>query len=223
MHVVGGICSETVTSERVHASRVGIDIQLTVTTRRSLAGPGAICIAKTAGVGVTIVTRRSQQQLAPSLQLVPHIRRGPRALLGATAQGLSRFGARPGAPLRGWRAVGATLRQALKQTHGPVRAADQRPSQLAKHDGKYVDAASADHARYQQEYGQCRTNAKASECIETLYSINRLVHGTNLPVIPRDALRGIVERDTLAVLGINGPTPQPTLEPATSVVDDETG
>ena len=42
----------------------------------------------------------------------------------------------------------------------------------------------------------------ATECIESLYSINQLAQGTNLPVIPREALRGIVERDTLALLGI---------------------
>ena len=42
----------------------------------------------------------------------------------------------------------------------------------------------------------------ATECIETLYSINQLAQGTNLPVVPREALRGIVERDTLALLGL---------------------
>ena len=42
----------------------------------------------------------------------------------------------------------------------------------------------------------------ASECIEALYSMNQLAQGTNLPVVPREALRGIVERDTLALLGI---------------------
>jgi predicted TIM-barrel fold metal-dependent hydrolase len=42
----------------------------------------------------------------------------------------------------------------------------------------------------------------AIECIETLYSINQLAQGTNLPVVPREALRGIVERDTLALLGL---------------------
>lgn len=41
-----------------------------------------------------------------------------------------------------------------------------------------------------------------SDCIEALYSINQLVQGTNLPVIPREALRGIVERDTLELLGL---------------------
>lgn len=48
-------------------------------------------------------------------------------------------------------------------------------------------------------------SATASQCIEELYSINHLVHGTNLPAIPREQLRGIVERDSLALLGIASP------------------
>jgi predicted TIM-barrel fold metal-dependent hydrolase len=43
---------------------------------------------------------------------------------------------------------------------------------------------------------------KATECIEALYSLNQIAQGTNLPVVPREALRGIVERDTLNLLGI---------------------
>jgi predicted TIM-barrel fold metal-dependent hydrolase len=42
----------------------------------------------------------------------------------------------------------------------------------------------------------------AIECIEALYSINQIAQGTNLPLVPREALRGIVERDALALLGI---------------------
>jgi predicted TIM-barrel fold metal-dependent hydrolase len=42
----------------------------------------------------------------------------------------------------------------------------------------------------------------ATECIETLYSINQLAQGTNLPLVPREALRGIVERDALELLGL---------------------
>ena len=42
----------------------------------------------------------------------------------------------------------------------------------------------------------------AEECIESLYSINQLAQGTNLPVVPREALRGIVERDALNLLGL---------------------
>jgi hypothetical protein len=51
--------------------------------------------------------------------------------------------------------------------------------------------------------------AWASHCIEDLYSINHMVHGTHLPTIPRDQLRGIVERDALALLGIADPAPAP--------------
>jgi predicted TIM-barrel fold metal-dependent hydrolase len=42
----------------------------------------------------------------------------------------------------------------------------------------------------------------AAHCIEALYSINHLVQGTNLPTLPREQLRGIVERDALDLLGI---------------------
>ena len=42
-----------------------------------------------------------------------------------------------------------------------------------------------------------------TECIEALYSINQLAQGTNLPMVPREALRGIVERDTLNLLGLS--------------------
>jgi predicted TIM-barrel fold metal-dependent hydrolase len=42
----------------------------------------------------------------------------------------------------------------------------------------------------------------ATVCIEALYSINQLAHGTNMPLVPREALRGIVERDTLGLLGL---------------------
>ncbi|MCA9242536.1 MAG: amidohydrolase family protein [Phycisphaerales bacterium] len=42
----------------------------------------------------------------------------------------------------------------------------------------------------------------SAECIEALYSINQITLGTNMPAIPRAELRGIVERDALALLGI---------------------
>jgi predicted TIM-barrel fold metal-dependent hydrolase len=41
-----------------------------------------------------------------------------------------------------------------------------------------------------------------ADCIEALYSTNQLTQGTNLPVVPREALRGIVERDALNLLGL---------------------
>ncbi len=53
--------------------------------------------------------------------------------------------------------------------------------------------------------------ASAPDCIEALYSINHMSHGTNLPTIPREHLRGIVQRDALHLLGIdNGHGAAPT-------------
>ena len=46
----------------------------------------------------------------------------------------------------------------------------------------------------------------AGECIETIYTINQMAMGTNMPTIPREALRGIVERDAVSLLGIQMPT-----------------
>jgi hypothetical protein len=43
----------------------------------------------------------------------------------------------------------------------------------------------------------------ATGCIETLYSLNQIAQGTNLPVVPREALRGIVERDAISLLGLD--------------------
>jgi len=54
-------------------------------------------------------------------------------------------------------------------------------------------------------FGSGFPTSTASRSIEALYSLNHLVHGTNLPAIPREALRGIVERDALALLGIAAP------------------
>ncbi len=42
----------------------------------------------------------------------------------------------------------------------------------------------------------------ATDCIESLYKLNQMVQGTQLPVVPREALRGIVERDALTLLGL---------------------
>lgn len=41
-----------------------------------------------------------------------------------------------------------------------------------------------------------------SSAIETIYSLSRFTHGTALPTVPRERLRSIIERDTLATLGI---------------------
>ncbi len=42
----------------------------------------------------------------------------------------------------------------------------------------------------------------AGQCIETLLGFNMLLADTNLPTVPRDKIRTIVERETLEVLGV---------------------
>jgi len=59
-----------------------------------------------------------------------------------------------------------------------------------------------------------------AECIEALYSINQLSHGTNLKTIPREQLRGIVERDTLSLLGIEPPA-APGPKPKSGIFADD--
>ena len=60
----------------------------------------------------------------------------------------------------------------------------------------------------------------ASQAIEAIYSLNHLVHGTNLPSIPRERLRGIVERDTLGLLGIAPPREPAPAEPSVAASDE---
>jgi uncharacterized protein len=51
-------------------------------------------------------------------------------------------------------------------------------------------------------FGSDFPHTSVTECIEALYSINQIAQGTSLPVVPREALRGIVERETLSLLGL---------------------
>ena len=52
--------------------------------------------------------------------------------------------------------------------------------------------------------------------IEGLYRLGELTAGTDLPTVPREAIRGIIERDALAALGIaragESPPPRPPAE-----------
>lgn len=47
-----------------------------------------------------------------------------------------------------------------------------------------------------------------ARAIEAMYSINSYSHGTQLPAVPRAQIRGIVERDSLACLGIECDLPR---------------
>lgn len=61
----------------------------------------------------------------------------------------------------------------------------------------------------------------AAESIEALYSINQFCHGTNLPTIPREQLRRIVERDAIKLLGIDTDEAPALREPETTVIQRE--
>ena len=93
---------------------------------------------------------------------------------------------------------------------------------LGKHEHVYADisglldqpfnAYTALLSAYQQGvtdkllFGSDFPYTSATSCIESLYSINQFCHGTNLPTIPREHLRSIVECDALARLGIGTAT-----------------
>lgn len=95
---------------------------------------------------------------------------------------------------------------------------DETICMLSKHDNVYADvsgllsrpwqAYNALVSVYQYGvidkllFGSDFPYRSADECIEALYSINQIAQGTNLPLIPREALRGIVERDALSLLGL---------------------
>ncbi|MBN2448123.1 MAG: amidohydrolase family protein [Phycisphaerae bacterium] len=57
--------------------------------------------------------------------------------------------------------------------------------------------------------------------IETLYSVNQVSHGTNLITIPREQLRGVVERDALTLLGIDHPRANTRPKPKSILPDDD--
>jgi uncharacterized protein len=56
----------------------------------------------------------------------------------------------------------------------------------------------------------------ATECIEALFSLNTLTQGTSLPMIPREAIRSIVERNALPLLGLDAAAVPPSAQKATS-------
>ena len=96
---------------------------------------------------------------------------------------------------------------------------DETICMLGKHDHVYADVSgmlgrlwqgyNALVSAYQHGvidkllFGSDFPYTSATECIEALYSINQLAQGTNLPLVPREALRGIVERDALGLLGLS--------------------
>lgn len=60
------------------------------------------------------------------------------------------------------------------------------------------------------------------QAIINIYSVNRFTRQTQLPTVPRKLLRGIVERDLFACLGIERPAPSER-EPHAPLVGEESG
>jgi len=90
---------------------------------------------------------------------------------------------------------------------------------LAKHENVYADLTISPHKVWEIYnivlntheagvmdkvlFGSGYPFARADNCIETLLGFNKLLADTNLPTVPREKIRGIIERDTLALLGIS--------------------
>lgn len=88
---------------------------------------------------------------------------------------------------------------------------------LGKHPNIYADISSLIHRPWQAYnallsayqygvfdkllFGSDFPYTSAAVAIESLYRINQLVTGTNLPTIPRQFLASVVERDALTLLG----------------------
>ncbi|UCE99425.1 MAG: amidohydrolase family protein [Planctomycetota bacterium] len=95
---------------------------------------------------------------------------------------------------------------------------EQTLSMLAKHENVYADltvkpsnvwqvynivvAAHESAVMDKLLFGSGFPFGNAGQCIETLLGFNKLLADTNLPTVPRDNIRSIIERDTLELLGI---------------------
>jgi len=95
---------------------------------------------------------------------------------------------------------------------------EQTLALLHKHDNIYADltltpqrvwqvyniVVSAYEAEVMEKllFGSGFPYSKPGECIETLLGFNKLIADTNLPRVPRNSIRQVVERDTLKLLGV---------------------
>jgi len=95
---------------------------------------------------------------------------------------------------------------------------DQTIAMLAKHPNVFADVAGLSSKPWQAyrslslayEYGVISKLLFASDfpnrtvkiAAEAIYNLNKLTLGSVLPAIPREQLRGIVERDSLSLLGL---------------------
>jgi predicted TIM-barrel fold metal-dependent hydrolase len=62
-------------------------------------------------------------------------------------------------------------------------------------------------------FGSGFPNETPAGAIESVYTVNAYSHGTQLPSIPRASLRDIIEKDSLACLGVNTEISSPPRDP----------
>ncbi len=114
----------------------------------------------------------------------------------------------------------ATRFPALKMVIGTMGLPflDQTICMLGKHENVYADLSISPQKKWEVYnlvisaheadvmdkllFGSGYPTAKPDNCIETLLGFNMMLGDTNLPGVPREEIRGIIERDTLALLGI---------------------
>jgi hypothetical protein len=61
----------------------------------------------------------------------------------------------------------------------------------------------------------------AAEAIKSVYRLHEVTQGTNLPSVPRETLRGMIERDALTALGIARPGEVEAAQAAAEGEEDE--
>ena len=96
--------------------------------------------------------------------------------------------------------------------------AEQALTVAAKHENVYVDLSGAAGKVWQNYnflmsanelgvldkliFGSGFPAAKVQDCMESLLGLNQLLSDTSLPIVPLASIRGVIERDSLQVLGI---------------------
>ena len=103
----------------------------------------------------------------------------------------------------GWPWIDECLAMLMKHpnVHAEVSGVSGRPWQL------YNALLSAQSLGVMDRlfFGSGFPYEQPAKAIENLYSVNTFAHGTQLPAIPRVALRAIAERDPFSILGIDSP------------------
>lgn len=103
----------------------------------------------------------------------------------------------------GWPWIDECLAMLMKHSnvHAEISGVSGRPWQL------YNALLSAQSLGVMDRlfFGSGFPYEQPAKAIENLYSVNTFAHGTQLPSIPRVALRAIAERDPFSILGIDSP------------------